>query len=268
MLLVDAHVHVYPCFDVANLLTAAARNFRHAANTFGVEDHYTGVLMLSEAAQHHWFNSVMHGAAYDEWRLDPEGEGVTIKACLDGGNCQDQIYIIAGRQIITKNGLELIALGVVDDIGDGDEIEAAIIEIRRHGGIPVVPWGAGKWLGARGRQLTELIMRERRTDLCLGDNSGRPVFWNSSVHFKLALQNKMNILPGTDPLPFAEQVERVGSFGFMMPVQLRTQTPFQELKNHVCNPEVPKVAYGNPESSLAFFRNQLLLRLRGQKCSG
>ena len=38
ILLVDAHVHIYDCFDVDKLLDAALRNFNRAAQEMGSDD--------------------------------------------------------------------------------------------------------------------------------------------------------------------------------------------------------------------------------------
>src|SRR5690606_24309808 len=50
MVLVDSHVHVHPCFDLARVLDTAAENFRRHALGAGCDGHYQAVLCLTETA--------------------------------------------------------------------------------------------------------------------------------------------------------------------------------------------------------------------------
>ena len=150
------------------------------------------------------------------------------------------IYIVAGRQIVTAEGLELLALGTDQLFEDGLPASSALTAVRASGALPVFPWAVGKWLGKRGKILSDLLSRELRSnesatdgssaDLYLGDNSGRPIFWHNPSHFKQARALDMHVLPGTDPLPFADEAKRVGSFGFVVHGSLSDEHPVDDLK--------------------------------------
>lgn len=52
---------------------------------------------------------------------------------------------MAGRQIVTAEKLEVLALGTDLDIDDGRPIREVLSLVTENGGLPVIPWGAGKW---------------------------------------------------------------------------------------------------------------------------
>ncbi len=263
VLLVDAHVHVYPCFDINVLLDAALRNFNRAAKNLGLDDGFIGVLLLAETSRDNWFqqSSMLGGLAH--WQIEKTSDKTVLQARLLTGNADNKniIYIMAGRQIITAEGLELLALVTDSTFEDGLPVIAALSAVREQDAIPVMPWAVGKWLGKRGKILSALLKIQAQSDLCLGDNSGRPVFWRNPLHFRQAKTINMHILPGTDPLPFSSEANRVGSFGFMMQGKLSNTQPSIDFKQLLRNKTLPITAYGQLEMPLRFFINQLRLRI-------
>lgn len=264
ILLVDAHVHIYDCFDINTLLDAAVRNFKHAAKEkFDLENGFTGVLLLTETSRDNWFqqSSLLNDRGH--WQLESTPDNAVLKARPLTGNAEKEniIYIMAGRQIITAEGLELLALATDSVFKDGSSIAFALSAVREQDAIPVLPWAVGKWLGKRGKLLSGLLAAEAHSDLCLGDNSGRPIFWRNPLHFRQARKMNMCILPGTDPLPFAREADRVGSFGFMMRGKLTNTQPLADFKQLLRNNALQITAYGRLESPFRFIANQLRLRV-------
>jgi hypothetical protein len=262
-LLVDAHVHIYDCFDVNLLLDAASRNFRRTATMLGLEHGFTGVLLLAETSRDNWFLHPLMPGKHNHWKVEktPDTAVLTAKPLTDSTSNKGIIYIMAGRQIITAEGLELLALATDSAFKDGLSVKSALGAVREKDAIPVLPWAAGKWLGKRGKLLSDLLKTEAHSDLCLGDNSGRPLFWHNPRHFRMAKKNKMRILPGTDPLPFAGEAVRVGSFGFMVRGKLTNTQPSSDLKKLLRNNTIITKAYGQLESPLRFVSNQIRLRI-------
>ena len=262
-LLVDAHVHIYDCFDINKLLDAALRNFKCAANKLGVDDGFTGVLLLAETSQDNWFQQASMSGAHGHWQIDktPDKTVLLTRPSTDTADNKNIIYIMAGRQIITAEGLELLALATDSVFEDGLSITAALSAVREHDAIPVLPWAVGKWLGKRGKLLSGLLKTEANSDLCLGDNSGRPVFWRNPSHFRKAIKSNMRLLPGTDPLPFSSEAGRVGSFGFMIQGKLTNTQPSTDLKQLLRNNTLQITAYGQLEMPLRFIANQVRLRI-------
>ena len=261
-LLVDAHVHVYDCFDIDKLLDAALHNFNHAAKKTGLDGVFSGVLLLSESRRDNWFMQSSMTDSYSNWQIEKTRDKTVLQARLLTDNADNIkiIYIVAGRQIITAEGLELLALITDSTFEDGLPISSALSIVREQDAVPVLPWAAGKWLGKRGKILSSLLAAEVNKDLCLGDNSGRPVFWSNPSHFKQARVLNMPVLPGTDPLPFASEVIRVGSFGFSLRGQLSKAQPAADLKRLLRAKETELRVYGQLEKPWRFFVNQIRLR--------
>lgn len=271
-ILVDAHVHIYDCYEIDTLFDAAICNFERVSRDGGLsESAVTAVLLLTETSRDNWFDQTKEKCARDQPQLS-EGHSWHISTTLDEAvlkaskvikdrGVKKEIYIIAGRQIVTEEGLELLALGTNSKFDDGLPVELTLTAIRRDNSIPVLPWAVGKWLGKRGTIVSRLIQDHSDTDLSLGDNSGRPVFWRNPAHFYQAKNSKLRLLPGSDPLPFPGEAKRVGSFGFMINGELSSENFSTDLKKLLRSDSTGIKTFGRLESCFRFFTNQLRLRL-------
>lgn len=65
----------------------------------------------------------------------------------------------------------------------------------------------------------------RKPTLFLGDEGGRPVFGGYPHPFGRAARLGVRDLPGTDPLPFAHDVTKVGRMGFRARLELANNDP-------------------------------------------
>ncbi|MGC1308913.1 MAG: hypothetical protein WA885_16930 [Phormidesmis sp.] len=263
-ILIDAHVHIYDCFDVEKLLAAAWRNFHSSA---GGSTNFTGILLLTETLKHDWFSRISaqiseqtnHQLAIGEWMVLPTAEAGSLKAVDSQGK---QLFIIAGRQIITAEKLEVLAL-ITDQIPvDGLSLVDTIQAVQAAGGIPVLPWAVGKWIGERGKLVEQWLKNNPDSPVFLGDNSGRPQFWSRPSYFQIAEQQRQKVLPGTDPLPLATEATRPGSFGLSMKGSIDPQTPGKALKSMLLDPQASWQAYGKLETSWRFLRNQAAIRTK------
>jgi len=271
-IIVDAHVHIYDCFDVDVLLEAAAANFRYAVHNARLSKKYTGVLLLSETIRDNWFQQTREKCRQNNqplivgnssnWQLQETHDKVVLKATrVSNDTAEEPIYIMAGRQIITSEGLELLALATDSSFDDGLPLTSLLEIVREQDAIPVLPWAVGKWLGKRGKLLSALLQDAARGDFCLGDNSGRPVFWTNPLHFKQAREKNIRLLPGTDPLPLPDEAGRVGSFGFMIRNKLTNTQPSTDLKNILRDTSSQITTYGQLETPWRFISNQIRLRV-------
>lgn len=273
MIFVDSHVHIYDCFDLELFLNSAFVNFQFEAARFGRQDAFTGILLLAETSKDRWFQHLTDYAdkkrgignkTIHNWSFHHTNENCSLYA--RSSNDRDLI-LIAGRQIVTADKLEVLALVTDKNIEDGIPIEQVIQYIRDMGAIPVIPYGFGKWSGRRGVILRDLLEKTRGHMLFLGDNSGRPNFLSRPSHFKQAEAKGIRILPGTDPLTFSYEYKRVGSFGFSLNASLSSEYPARDLKQILMDPMARFQVYGHLERPYRFFCNQLKmwLKLRIQK---
>ncbi len=171
--LVDGHVHYYECFGEEQFLNAASTNFAAAAAALGAP-RWTGCLFLTERSGDHWFDRWRNVAARGQrglgkWILREGQDGIALIA--EGGTCQ--LVLVAGRQMVSREGLEVLALGCAAELPDGLDLQVTLRSAAKAGAIVVLPWGVGKWRGQRGRLVRQLIGSADPQGLFLGDNAGR-----------------------------------------------------------------------------------------------
>ena len=278
LILADTHVHFYDCFDVNKVLCSALKNFQNVAHKSDEKSDHIGVLFLTETDTENYFDKLYlsassqctllngpentpqenHSEAQSRWIFLRTQESCSLIA---QSGAKDQLVLIAGRQVVTAEKLEVLAIITDQKFEDGQPLEKTLDAIASSGGIPVLPWGVGKWLGHRGRLIDKQIGGTSFPSICLGDNRGRPVFWLRPSRFKQAENQGLRILPGTDPLPLPSEFRRPGSFGFSCQGSLNLNYPGQCLKEILLDSEAHIQPYGCLENPLRFVRNQLMIRL-------
>ena len=257
MLLIDGHVHVYPCFDAARLLTAACANFDFAMGRSSRTPTAFRVLFLTETSRDHWFRDAAAGRVQvPGWAFRPTEEPVSLIARREDGA---EVCLVAGRQVAGREGLEVLALGTDQDIPDGGSTEDVLDAVKKSGAMPVIPWGVGKWLGRRGGILDRMI-ESRAGDFLLGDNGGRPWCWPEPLQFKAAEARGSLVLPGSDPLPFAGEESRAGSCGALLDTDIPGKRPAAEITELIRSRSYVLVPFGRRETSFRFVRNQVSMQ--------
>jgi hypothetical protein len=268
MLLIDAHVHIYDCFDIDKFFDSAYANFKSVAERFNHSNDFTGVLLLAETSKENWFK---HFADFADGIDLPEGKNPgnwTFRRTNENNSLIVEsgasriLILVAGRQIVTGEGLEVLALFSTASFKDGNSIKNLIENIKDKDGIPVIPWGFDKWTGRRGYILIRMLEGATNSDFYLGDNGNRPFFLPMPSQFKLAQKRNILNLPGSDPLPFASEVSRAGCFGSFMQNDFSEAKPAEYLKNTLRNPDRAFRNYGKLERSYRFFRNQIASQIR------
>jgi hypothetical protein len=266
-LLIDAHVHLHDCFPLDAFFEQAHRNFEEAARDHGW-DPALGVLMLTESEGVDWFARLAGLAAGTGFDRDTLLTRWTIEATRDPAalvatSGARRLLVVAGRQVVAREGLEVLLLGTRSSVPDGRPIREVLAEGARLDALRVIPWGAGKWLFGRGKLLNELIAdAQPGKGFFLGDGAGRPFFWGKPRHFDRAEQRGLKILPGTDPLPFPRQTGRAGSFGFRLDGTVDLSSPIEGIKSALRNPASRLTPFGHPERLAPFVRNQIAMQRR------
>jgi hypothetical protein len=261
--LIDAHVHFHDCFDLGAFLDGATGNFERARRALPQPSGGPDVLMLAERAGDRWFDDWWNdpGRGTGSWRFDRTAEPSSLLARLAG---QTRLVVVAGRQLVTSEGLEVLALGTRAELASGRDLEATLDAVRAAGALPVLPWGVGKWLGARGRLVDEAIERRDGRLLFLGDNGGRCRAFPAPARLGRAKRDGLLVLPGSDPLPLPGQERRVGAFGFGLRAALDPRQPARALLDALAgSPEI--APYGSGVGLVAFARAQLGLRLSARR---
>ena len=256
--LVDGHVHFYSCYDPALFLQSAVTNFAHHGEP-GVQK----VLCLTESAPDHWFESLFDQPDkefVDGWRVQATVESNSLQLVRESG---ELLLVIAGHQVVSCDDLEVLTIGVREKLTDGPSTEVLVRDTLERGGIPVLPWGFGKWLGNRGRIVAQLV-EEFGDALLLGDNGGRLRFGPQPKMLEQVTARGQALFSGSDPLPMNGQEHRVGSFGTALASPLDTMQPFASLRDQLqtASDAQPRSGYGMLEAPLAFVQNQFVMQWR------
>ncbi|MDQ3555793.1 MAG: hypothetical protein M3409_03315 [Gemmatimonadota bacterium] len=260
--LVDAHVHFHPCFDEDLFLDSAAENFRRAAAEAGLTPDVPGCLCFTETAGSDYLRTRRDTAwqsASGRWGFHPTGEAISLVARSASG---EELVLIAGRQIVSTEGLEVLALGCEREIPDGLPARDTIDAVLAADALPVLPWGFGKWWLRRGALAADLVRTSVSPRLFLGDNGGRLHRSPRPPLFRVAEARGLLVLPGSDPLPFAEQARKVGGRGFVLAAGVERGGPAASLKDRLRRAVAQPATYGTGENLLGFFRSQVGMQLR------
>jgi len=269
MVLVDAHVHMHDCFSVAGVFDAAAANFARAARelhgaarALHGDTRFDGVLCLVESANERFVGGLrtqrlgrVWRGQHGYWELEQSCEPETL--VFRCGHLR--LAVIAGRQLVTRERLEVLALGTTARLSDGDSMEATLNAVRAAGAAAVLPWGVGKWLGARGTIIDRILAEPKWSHVFLGDNGNRLRYGPDPERFASARRAGRAVLPGSDPLPLPGEEARVGGYGFAVDVDLDPLRPTAALLA-LLQSGAAFTAFGQREGLRRFVGKQLALR--------
>ncbi|MCA9755446.1 MAG: hypothetical protein KDA27_06570 [Candidatus Eisenbacteria bacterium] len=257
---VDGHVHFYSIHDLRTSLDAAVGSMKdvriNAAKGSGLSA--VGVLCLTEDARHDAFSGLAEGRIQvPEWSIVSTGEAEALWATRSDGT---RLLILAGYQVVTAEGLEVLALRTSVRPKDGAVLDSTTRSIAQHGGLAVLPWAFGKWWFGRGRVLIGHLASPDRVDLYLGDNGGRPSLLPGAEPYALAGKHGLVVLPGSDPLPIPGHEVRTGSYGFVLEGEVPEERPARWFGDAVASLSVSPPTFGARVSLGQFVRDQAALR--------
>ena len=257
--LVDGHVHFHDGFSLPTFLAATASNVARCQSTTDLQVD-VAVLLLARISESNplqcireSFESVTH-----EWSV-AEVDSTSIIFRHDS---KPTIVLVAGRQIVTQERLELLSLCSDAVIDPGKPLVDSIAATVDGGGVPVLPWGFGKWTSVRGRVVRKLIEQTQATaPFLLGDNGCRA----RSLRPKLLKRGEelgIPVLAGSDPLPIASHVTRPMSFGSRLNSSIDLDAPTQWTKERLFELSRSPATVGQCRTVVQFSLDQVKLRLR------
>jgi hypothetical protein len=267
MVAIDAHAHLYSCFEVGSFLECTFSNLSEAGSrdSCGVQPACVlFVLSMPGVDGFGRLRSALEQGTHDSdlgdenWQVHGTAERVSVCMAVRDRS----LVAIAGRQVNSRERLEVLALGTRQQFEEGQPARTLIQEVAQAGAIPVLPWGVGKWLGRRGQLVEELIEDPDLPPFFLGDSAHRPTFWPQPSQFRRAEERGIRNLSGSDPLPFPGEVQRAGSFGVVLDGSLNLERPAQDLKQKLLDPSTTFRQFGEGEALARFVRNQLKMQFR------
>jgi len=237
---IDAHVHLHTVAGAMEALQVATDRLAGA-------DGQVGVIMLAERESFDVLDAIRPQlVATDE----PEALW---------HNERRKLLILAGRQIISAEKLEILALATTARLPDGLPAEKIVAEMDAADAVVVLPWGVGKWLGKRGSLVDRLIATSRPGRLLLGDNGGRPGFWPVRQ-----FTSGLPVLSGSDPLPLPGWPRAIGGLASVIDAHLAPDTPAAALKTILRDPTTRIDRTGSLAGPVQFVVDQARLRLAGK----
>jgi hypothetical protein len=269
--LFDVHVHIYDCFDLQVFFDSAIGNFANEIANYDGSAQFQTVLILTDWLKENWFKRLVDLAdqrtgpgshTIKTWTFHRTKEPISLIARREDG---ERLLIVAGRKIISAENLEVLALATCVAIEDGLPLRNVLDQIKQNDAIPVIPWAVGKWMGKRGRVIKELLESTSEPDFFLCDNGNRPRLWPRPSFLALAEKKGGRVLAGSDPLHFASEATRAGSFANTMPGTIDPDTPAHDLKALLHDPRTGIRTYGRLERLAPFLRNQFAMQLLKRK---
>lgn len=259
-ILIDGHVHIYPVFSIDRFFDAAWSNFNRAAAENGLSRNSTYVLALAESKENDAFTRFQQQTdSSSSLTFLSTDEPESLIACKG----EMKLVLVAGRQVISKENLELLSLLSTTRIEDHTLSLAKLAQtVVDNGGLPVLPWGAGKWWGKRGRVITNLLNSNRDYPLFVGDNGNRPAFWPEPAPLRQAQEMQIPLLSGSDPLPLSSHLNKPGSSGvFIADGELSEDRPAALLRELLSSSN-KLVSFGHRAGGLQFIIDQFRVNLR------
>jgi len=204
----DCHLHIYPQFSLERCLSIIAALAR-------AQPQAQWCFCLTETAACSFFQSVRSG----ELKLPLVNQVISVEPQaieLDFGDRRG-VFIFAGSQVVTREGLEFLVL-CSEDIPPPDcTLQEIITFAEQAGALLVLNWAPGKWWFRRGKIIEQMLASYKPEQFFLGDTSLRPPLWSEPLLMKKAKLGGFIALAGSDPLPRWGEEEIIGTYGIKLP---------------------------------------------------
>jgi hypothetical protein len=251
LLLADTHVHLYDGYSLDDAFSSAFTNLGRleAASGRTPLEPATLVLFLAERHDCQAFRRIRERAAGSTPSRHTVEDAPEENALVVRNDAGGALYLVAGRQIVTRERLEVLALTAEPGVPNGGDILDTIDRVRVGGGVPVLAWAPGKWHGSRGRVVQSVLDAVPPGHLLVGDTSMRPRGWPTPRLMREAKERGFAIVAGTDPLPFEGQEAVIGRYGIVADAEIDPRAPVSGLRG--------LLAAGSGRLSLAGRRDSL-----------
>ena len=268
LVVVDSHVHYYECFHLGHFLRATRRELCKSAIMANDEGSHHRILVLLDVEDVSCFDMLRCAVLSSneaDWRVQETKEAFSFSMLIPlSGRGVCRVSVVRGYQAATVERLEVLALGTDARLREGVTLEETVRCTIDVGAIPIIPWGLGKWWGARGRMLKDMMQSEMGTSIWLGDTSHRPMGLPQPRAFAVAEARGIPIIPGSDPFPLPSHAGRVGRYGFTLTGVMDSEYPGASLKALLNERDSGLTTFGTRTNLVGSLRNQVKLRVRGR----
>ncbi|MEN8154179.1 MAG: hypothetical protein ABFR75_09150 [Acidobacteriota bacterium] len=262
-ILIDGHVHLYDNFDIDTFVDSITKNFKKYTD---VENHEFSaavkMIFLTEARENEYFSRIENNSLpfrNKDIHAEKTGEKGSILLKQNGSSL---FYIIKGRQIITKENIEILSIGPGSKIKDGLPAAEVIEILRERDELAILAWGVGKWFSKRGKIVKGLMKTHKFPNLLIGDNSARPSIWLKPLIYKEGEKLGIPVISGSDPLPLPGEEKKGGSYFFTINGKFDSEKPFLSIKK-ILKLEIKELKLsGKRDSLFSFLKRQSKILLK------
>lgn len=259
-MLIDGHVHLHRSHSIEAALDAAVVNFERARSRLGPTGPRHAALWLVETPAES-ASTRLRGADAGRWQVDERDDVTWRLERADGA----RLTLVRGRQVATNEGLEVLIVGTADPVPDGRSLHETIEAHLERRVLVMIPWGFGKWTGRRGRAVARAYEAYGEKGLRLADTGVRPRWLPAPRLFHRSTADGRPVFIGSDPFPFRETGDRIGSAGFVardLPPDSGWDDMYWALRGLGSSLEL----FGRPVGTIRFLRLQV--RMQQRKHSG
>lgn len=257
-MLIDGHVHLHRLHSIEAALDAAAENFGRVWSRLGSAGPRHAALWLVETPAES-ASTRLRSAEAGHWQVD-ERDDVTWELRRADG---ERLTLIRGRQVATSEGLEVLLVGTADPVPDGRPLHEAIETHLERRVLVMIPWGFGKWTGRRGRAVARAYETYGPKGLRLADTGVRPRWLPAPDLLRRSAADDRPVFVGSDPFPFRETADRIGSAGFVAR-DLPPNSGWREMYAALRDPGGSLDRFGRPVGTITFLRLQVRMQQRKQ----
>lgn len=294
--LVDVHVHFHPGFDELRFFRSAAANFSVAAGAMGIRDPWIPVMVLADGEGGRAFQrfrervaSVPEGPLVfeatdeagslavriigSEGRQTGKSDGIRYEGGFEErhevkggvvareGRGGVRIILVAGSQIQTAEGLEVLAFPAPLSHPQGLSLEDTITRTVAMGAVAILPWGFGKWTFGRGALVSSILRERRPRDFLLADTCHRPSLAPCPRLLRQGEAASVPVLVGSDPLPLPGEDRRPGSCCFALDAPGVDRTPGLSLKLALEGLKGSPPRFARPRGIASFLVTQVAMQV-------
>lgn len=224
----DTHVHIYPHYDTKLALHTLRTNLSQ------FDRKATCLAFLAERSDCNFFADFEKNSTQV---LGTEAEVLYLENALyirERG--YPDLYIFPGRQVITRERIEILSLTIDTQIPEGLAASEVVERIGRENGVPVLSWAPGKWFFKRKRVVQALLDASQPGSLLVGDTTLRPTCWLRPLLMRQAARKGLAVIGGSDPLPFAGEEEIMGRYGIQFDCDLDSANPAGSIRSVLTRP--------------------------------
>ena len=253
-LVLDGHVHIYPFYDLNKAVQAGIGHLTAAYRKGGESGAVIPIWLLSERSDCRFFEKTAESLQSGEFVIEKTGEEESLAVKRNGDTV---LYIVAGRQLVSSDSLEVISIASTCFLEDRKADTAGVIDyVNEHGGVPVLNWAPGKWFFKRGEIVDSLLEKYDPEKLLFGDTSLRTRLWRTPALMKKAIDSGYKVIAGSDPLPLKDEEEQIGRYGFTMSGEFDTSLPAASIRNMLRDSAVQIDRIGERNRMVSFATRQ------------